>query len=179
MGMANDRPPITPDLKVGALLDAYPELEDVLIEIAPAFRKLRNPVLRRTVARLTSLRQAATVGGVSLGAMIGRLRKAAGQEDVPVDDDPDPAEEPAARPAWLDACEQIETFDARVEIEGGGHPLPTVMSAIGQLRPGHAFAIVTPFVPAPMIDKVVERGFDAWTEHKGEEHFVTYFAHRS
>ncbi len=53
-----NRPAITPDLKLGDLLDAYPELEDVLIEIAPAFRKLRNPVLRRTVAKLTSLRQA-------------------------------------------------------------------------------------------------------------------------
>ncbi|MFH1755446.1 MAG: DUF1858 domain-containing protein, partial [Candidatus Latescibacterota bacterium] len=58
-----NRPSITPDMKVSALLEAYPELEDVLIGIAPAFKKLRNPVLRRTVAKLTSLRQAAQVGG--------------------------------------------------------------------------------------------------------------------
>ena len=57
-----DRPLITPETKVGALLDAYPELEAVLIELAPPFRKLKNPVLRRTVARLTSLAQAAKVG---------------------------------------------------------------------------------------------------------------------
>jgi hypothetical protein len=45
----------------------------------PAFEKLRNPVLRRTVARITTLRQAASVGGVSLGEIIGRLRVSAGQ----------------------------------------------------------------------------------------------------
>jgi hypothetical protein len=46
---------ITPQTKVGELLDAFPELENVLIQIAPPFKKLRNPILRRTVARVTRL----------------------------------------------------------------------------------------------------------------------------
>ena len=41
---------ICPDTKVGALLEAYTALEPALIAIAPAFEKLRNPMLRRTVA---------------------------------------------------------------------------------------------------------------------------------
>jgi len=57
-----DRPVITPDLKIGAFLEAYPELEEVLIAAAPAFAKLRNPLLRQSVARVTTLRQAARVG---------------------------------------------------------------------------------------------------------------------
>ena len=36
------KPPITPQTKVAELLDAYPELEDVLVEMAPPFKKLRN-----------------------------------------------------------------------------------------------------------------------------------------
>ena len=50
---------ITPKTKVMQLLDAYPALESLLIETIPAFEKLRNPVLRKTVARITSLQQAA------------------------------------------------------------------------------------------------------------------------
>jgi hypothetical protein len=46
MADGKNRPVITPDIKIGALIDAYPELEDVLIEIAPAFKKLRRCVLR-------------------------------------------------------------------------------------------------------------------------------------
>jgi len=79
----SDRPAITPQMKVGQLLDAYPELEDVLIGIAPEFARLRNPVLRQTVARVTSLQQAAQVGGVGLGDLIARLRAAAGCGDAP------------------------------------------------------------------------------------------------
>jgi hypothetical protein len=46
---------INPDTTVGALLDADPELDAVLIEAAPAFAKLRNPVIRRTVAKVISV----------------------------------------------------------------------------------------------------------------------------
>ncbi len=35
----DERPDITPELKVGDLLDAYPELEDELIAVAPPFEK--------------------------------------------------------------------------------------------------------------------------------------------
>jgi len=169
----NDRPAITPDLKVGQLLDAYPELETELVAIAPAFEKLRNPVLRRTVAKLTSLRQAAQVGGVSLGAMIGRLRRAAG---IAEEWHSDESTGEAARPSWLDGVEVVTTHDACQEIEDGGHPLPTVMAALKALLPGQAHVVITPFVPAPMLDKVRDQGFVVWSEAVGKEEFRNTFA---
>jgi hypothetical protein len=45
--------PILPTTKVGALLDRYPELEDILIGLAPPFKKLKNPLLRKGVAKIT------------------------------------------------------------------------------------------------------------------------------
>ena len=70
--------PIGPETTVGALLEAYPELEGVLVGMAPVFAKLRNPVIRRTVAKVAALEQAAKIGDVSLQAMIVRLRDATG-----------------------------------------------------------------------------------------------------
>lgn len=158
------------------LLDAYPELEGTLIGIAPVFKKLHNPALRRTVARLTSVRQAAAAGGVSPGRMVTELRAAAGQqlssEDAATAVE---GEGTPPRPAWVDTC-AVELFDAREVIEAGEHPLPRVMAAVALLEPGQAFAIVTPFIPAPMIDKVRQEGLLAWTERTGPEHFVTYFS---
>jgi len=207
MAGSKEGPPITPDMKVGELIEAYPHLEDVLIETVPAFKKLRNPVLRRTIAKITSLRHAAQVGGVSLGEIIGRLRSAAGQEVQWVEDGeagavqqgdeggraaasaaegagPGGAGEGAAthgqatRPRWVETHELVETFDAVATVEAGGHPLPEVMAALRRLGPGQAYAIVTPFVPAPMVDKAREAGFLAWTERLGPERFKTYFAPR-
>ncbi len=48
-----ERPTITPEMKIGALLDAYPDLEKILIEIAPTFAKLSDPALRKTICRWT------------------------------------------------------------------------------------------------------------------------------
>ncbi len=169
-----NRPPITPDLKIGELLEAYPELEEVLIEAAPAFKKLRNPVLRRTIAKITSIRQAAQVGGVSLGEIIGRLRAAAGIEEELVERSAEPLS-PGDRPEWVDAVEPAEVFDAVETVESGGHPLPQVMSALEGLEPGEVYAIVTPFVPAPMIDVVREKGYSTWTERLAPERFKSYF----
>ena len=49
---------ITPKTKVLQLIEAYPHLEDVLIEYVPAFKKLKNPILRNTVAKIATLQQA-------------------------------------------------------------------------------------------------------------------------
>ena len=77
-----DRLPITLQMKVAELLNDYPEIEDTLLSLSPAFAKLRNPVLRKTVARVTTLQQAAKVGGLNAGYLIQELRRAAGISDT-------------------------------------------------------------------------------------------------
>ena len=64
--MASGNIDITPETTVHRLLEAYPELEETLIGIAPPFKKLRNPLLRRSVAKVASLRHISSVGGVPL-----------------------------------------------------------------------------------------------------------------
>jgi len=47
---------ILPTVTVHKLLVAYPQLEEVLIGIAPPFKKLKNPILRRTIAKVATHR---------------------------------------------------------------------------------------------------------------------------
>ena len=77
--MTRENIDITPNVTVHNLLKVYPELEDVLIGIAPRFQKLKNPLLRMTVAKVATLKQAAFVGGVPLDDLINILRRAVGQ----------------------------------------------------------------------------------------------------
>jgi uncharacterized protein DUF1858/uncharacterized protein DUF542/NnrS protein len=70
------RPPIAPETRVGALLEAYPGLLPVFV--ASGFAPLANPVLRRTLARGVSVGQACRMHGVDLEGFLGRLRSAAG-----------------------------------------------------------------------------------------------------
>lgn len=164
---------ITPDLKVSALLEHYPEMEETLIGLSPEFQRLRNPVLRRTVARLATLRQVARVGGLEVGALVGALRAAAGL-DVCTTDSRDGETDAAGPPAWW--REPIRTLDARPIIEDGGHPLPQVLKALEGLPRGEVFCLVTPFVPEPLLDVVRSRGLQVWTAPRGPDGSIrSYF----
>jgi hypothetical protein len=75
----------------------------------------------------------------------------------------------------MDGVGVSTTYDARAEIEGGGHPLGVVMASLKQLGSGEGFALLTPFAPAPLVGKGREQGFSAWTEKRGPGEFVTTF----
>ncbi|MDI6900937.1 MAG: DUF438 domain-containing protein [Anaerosomatales bacterium] len=55
---------VTADTKIHDLLRQYPELIDFLVSYDPAFTKLRNPVLRKTVLRVATVGDAAQMAGV-------------------------------------------------------------------------------------------------------------------
>ena len=164
---------ITPRTKVYELLQAYPELEDVLIELAPVFKKLKNPVLRRTIARVTTLQQAAQVGEIPVHSLVNTLRQKVGQESL--EGLAATAEGQAAKPSWLNEEKIVKRLDARPIIEQGGHPLGDVLTGVGDLQAGEIFELVTPFMPAPLIERVVAQGFDNWSEKRAEDHFLNYF----
>lgn len=169
-------PLITPKMKVAQLLAAFPELETVLLEISPAFVKLRNPVLRRTVARVATLQQAAHVGGVDVGTMINRLRAAAGQ-------DPLEGIEGTAyvmeRPAWFAEERVSATTDVAAMLESGEQPVHVVIGELQRLPSGTIHRVLAPFVPAPLLDKARTLGIDHWIAENGDGGTVVYFCRQA
>ncbi len=164
---------ITPKTKIAELLNAYPELEETLVDLAPAFKKLKNPFLRNTIARITSLQQAASVGEIPVHTLVNALRKKAGQEEL--DGLDDGAKSPDIQPSWFDKSKIRKSLDARPIIEEGGHPVGEVLQEVRGLEAGDIFELITPFMPTPLIDKVVAQGFENWTSKESEECFFNYF----
>jgi len=164
---------ITPETKVGVLLDSYPQLEELLIKLAPPFGKLRNPILRKTVAKVTSLRQAAKVGNINIGELVNALRKEVGQtEENNIIDDSDNAA--AKKPGWMNS-QIIESLDARPMIERGEQPVGTVMQQLRKLENNQLYELITPFDPSPLIDKAKDQGFSTWSEKIEAAIVKTYF----
>lgn len=149
---------ISPKTKVGELLDAYPYLEAVLIDMSPAFEKLRNPILRKTVARVATLQQIAVVGGLKVDAIINRLRKETGQSDEEsghADNDylsVDP-------PEWFTSGKITQKYNASPLINSGGSPMKEILHYTSLLKEDEIFELRTPFIPAPIIDMLKEKGF--------------------
>ncbi len=164
---------ISPKTKVGELLDAYPQLEGVLIDLSPAFAKLKNPILRKTVARIATLQQAAAVGGLKTDELVNRLRKEAGQNEITGEADGDLYLLPAA-PDWFDSSKITLRFDATPVINSGASPLQEILSQANNLQPGEFLEVTTPFVPAPVIDMLRDKGFRSFSIQK-ENRVVSYF----
>lgn len=164
---------ITPQTKIADLLDVYPELENVLIDLAPAFKKLQNPILRKTVARVTSIRQAAAIGKLPVDVVVNKLRGLTGQGTL--ENIKNNQELSTDKPKWYSEEKITVRFDASELIASGGHPLTQVMQDIKAWKSGDIYELTTPFLPVPLLDKLKEKGFQVWSNEVEPGHFKNYF----
>ncbi len=163
----SERPPITPDTKVAALLSDYPELEEVLIGIAPPFKKLRNPILRRSVAKVASLRQAAAVGRIPVEEVVNKLRAEVGQAPISAETSADAASYFSSQPDWFDHSRVIASIEEQ-DVDPDVMPLRPLLLQATQMEQGEILKLVTPYLPAPAIDIMKDKGFVAWSVDHGE-----------
>ncbi len=167
------KPLITPQTRIGEFLDNYPELEELLISLSPAFQKLKNPVLKRTIGRVATFQQVAVVGNIPLETIINSLRKAAGQnQSTELMSTENKLTEKAS---WFDAAAISETLDAREMLQMGQHPLAEVIKRTSEMQSGQIFELITPFTPMPLIEKVQAAGCQAYVITVNDSEVHTYF----
>ncbi len=174
--MPNDDFTIKPATKVGALLDRYPELEDVLIGMAPPFKKLKNPLLRKSVAKVASLQQAAAVARVPVDELVNKLRAEVGQEPIASEDVGDTVAYFSNQPDWFDRTKIVASIDERESTNEDKMPLTTVIQKATHLQETEILELITTFLPAPGIDIMKNKGFLVWSEQEEPELIRTYFS---
>ncbi len=162
---------ITPQTMISDMLENYPELEDKLIEISPIFEKLKNPILRKTVAKVATLKQAATIGNVQIGDLINQLREAAGLNSINVKND---TPQKQSKPDWVNKDKVKIEYDAFIDLENGIHPAGKVTKEIHDINGDELYLLSTPFVPAPLIHMVEEKGYEVYIDDLGDQMFNTY-----
>jgi hypothetical protein len=165
---------ITPKTKIYDLLEAYPELEDILISSAPEFKKLKNPVLRKTIARITSIGQAATVGGLDVQELVNRLRDKVGQGNIDQLDDSG-VKYVTVCPAWFKHEAVVNSIDTNEMLNRGEHPVHVVLAAIKELGENEILEIIASFIPAPLLDKTLSLEYKHWIDRKSEREYRIYF----
>lgn len=159
--------------RIGDMLEAYPGLEDALYGMSPAFAKLKNPVLRRTVARVATVGQAAKMAGIPPASMVAALRRAAGLSAETAAEDMEEGadvvgvrDEGTDRPGWLDESKIAVRYDAGAVIDAGGSPLADVLRLADGLEKGALLEVAVPFKPQPLMDMLKSKGFRVWYDGK-------------
>ncbi len=164
---------ITPKTKVFDIIEAYPQLEDVLISYVPDFQKLKNPLLRRTVGKIATLQQAAQIGKVSVVDLVNTLRAKIGQtaENIQAEE----GQYNYNKPAWFDSEKVFQEFDVREMLANGEHPVAQVMEDLKKLKENGIYKLIAPFLPIPLIDKATGLNFVHWINPQSDELFEIYF----
>jgi hypothetical protein len=151
---------ITSQSKLFDVLEAYPHLEAQIVNIAPPFQSLKNPVLRRTVGKIATLEKVAEIGGMDVGKLVNTLRRAAGQEELGVEAAANfVVEIPrlANDPEWI-AEEPQFTINGTELLQRGEVPLSKVNELLGKLQGGRYILLVTNFEPTPILEAMQKQG---------------------
>ncbi len=166
---------ITPKTKIYDLLEAYPELEDLLISMAPEFVKLKNPLLRKTIAKVANISQAAAIGGLNVEQMVNQFREKVGLESIEQIDDSG-TKYNTSQPGWFETGTVVKVIDIREMLNRGEQPVHEVLSSVKALDENEILETIAPFIPAPLLDKSLSLGYRHWLDRKQEGEYRVYFA---
>lgn len=158
---SQDLQPIALEDKVSDVLARDESLVEVFTRHAPHFAKLRNRAMRRVMARLVTVEQAARTANIPAERLVRDLNAALGLADDAssggvVQLTPHAVAAPGERhPQNAPVIE----LDVRDDLRAGREPFSRIMSAIGRLRQGDVLRLRAIFEPVPLVTVLAKRGF--------------------
>jgi len=137
--------------KVYDLLKAYPDLLHVLISLSPRYKKLNHPILKRTITRFASLRQASYLGGLNPEKLVNILRAEVGQ--IPISDDEVNIEVTEEIPTWAKNDVKL-SINATQLLEENKNPFVVMNQVYKKMKSGEVVLLESDFIPSPLIDEM-------------------------
>ncbi len=147
------------DTTVAELLNDYKGMKDILISINPKFKKLNNPILRRTLAKLATVKQAAIIGGMDAYELLNKLRVAVGQKPIEIDESKKIVIDDT-KPKWAEK-EPIAILNANELLDNGKNPLAEAHQHLRKLKEDEMIKIISDFRPEPLIEEFEKQGYEA------------------
>jgi len=170
--------PISPQDKVSEVLARDESLVEVFVRHAPHFDKLRNRAMRRVMARLITVEQAAATAKIPVQRLVSDLNAALGLSGESLT--AAPAAPPASATATSDdrhpANARIVEVDVRADLRSGREPFSRIMGAVAALQTGEVLHLRAIFEPAPLYTVLGKRGFvHESTSHSADDWSVWFW----
>jgi uncharacterized protein (DUF2249 family) len=70
---------------------------------------------------------------------------------------------------------KVHRLDIRPLLARGEEPFPAILALVDRLGPADEMVIVSPFVPAPLIERMQSAGYEVRPEHQGDGSWTTRF----
>ena len=70
---------------------------------------------------------------------------------------------------------KFRTLDVRPLMKRGEEPFRRIMETLATLEPDEGFAVVAPFLPSPLIERMQSAGYHARPERSADGSWKTFF----
>ncbi len=166
--------------KISKLIEMNPKAIDAIASINKQFRKLQNPILRRTLASRVTIKDAAKIGKVSIEDFLQRLADVGFEIELNKSEGETLMDTKCPKVAGtqdeninLKDMKVIE-LDVRPGLEKGIDPFQIIMKEIKTLEEGEVLRVINTFEPLPLINVLKNKGYRSWTERQ-DNLVLTYF----
>ncbi len=176
---------IRADDRVAKVLAQDERLLEVFVAASPAFEKLRSAAMRKTMAKLVTVEQAARIAGIGADDLVNRLNRAlAGSAPT----EAPPAGEVPASPGALPPipaelqqlpADRIVDLDVREDLRSGKEPFRLILDAARALPPGNVLRVRAIFEPAPLYAVLAKHGLGHATERLAADDWRVWFHHET
>jgi len=133
--------------------------------------KLNNPILRRTLAKLATVKQAAIIGNMDPIDLLNRLRVAVGQTEIFNGDKKEDIEQEEL-PNWASDSATI-TINANEILDTNENPLAVANKSIKSLKSGEILEIIADFKPEPLLEEFKKQGYKVASYQESEDKFIS------
>jgi uncharacterized protein (DUF2249 family) len=169
---------IRPGDKVAKVLARDERLLEVFVAASPAFEKLRSSAMRKTMARLVTIEQAARIAGIDAAVLIGRLEAALrGAEPGPTDAREHVAIDTVPPALRALPADRIVDLDVRDDLRNGREPFRRILDAARALPDGSVLRLRAIFEPAPLYAVLARLGLAHGVECLAADDWQVWFHH--
>ena len=178
--MSSNVAPIKASDKLQSLFERDERLIDVIASHSPQLAKLRNSPMRRIMARVTTVSQAARLCKIPAETLVHDLNEVLGIKTVV-----ESGGEPESSTADADDSSPIPSFasavelDVRDELSKGGEPFSRIMAAVASLGSDGVLHLRAPFEPVPLFGVMEKRGFGHKVERHADDDWSVWFFHQA
>ncbi len=178
---------ITEEDTIFDIIQRHPELQQVLPTISEKFKRLNNPLVYNTVARVTTVKTAAGIGGIYLREMLYQINDAIGLGPVFLAEQKKQVgalkesflqsrsgTTPQDRPDWMSQSPDWPVKDVR---DSRQDPFEELSALAQNTPPGQGFILVQRFLPLPLLNYLKLQGFDSHVEKISDQEFHIAFYH--
>jgi uncharacterized protein (DUF2249 family) len=167
--------PVTAGERVSDVLARDEALVAVFARHSPTFARLRNRAMRRVMAPLVTVEQAARIAGIPARGLVDDLNAALGVAAA-VPPSPPVTEAPAPAPAARHPDDAPEVLlDVRPLLRAGEEPFSRIMAAVAALGAGEVLHLRATFEPHPLLAVMAKRGFLTETAPHAADDWSAWF----